>query len=177
MIEAEEMAPGENWSFVAITDHNVCGYAAILSQYAWERRNTDRLIVLPGMGLEVTFPISEISSATAHILCIFPPCTEEAYIVEAINRARDSKGDMWRLGENMTTDDLPKLIKELRNHSDYPAICIAAHSGTTKGIQEQTKEALLDEKKEYLDTLDAEIARIEGALQHGEEPQPIMCLP
>jgi hypothetical protein len=31
---------------------------------------------------------------------------------------------MWRLGENMTTDDLPKFIKELRNHSDYPAICI-----------------------------------------------------
>ncbi len=170
MIEAEERAPGENWSFVAITDHNVCGYAAILSQYAWERRNTDHLIVLPGMELEVTFPVSEISSATAHILCIFPPCTEEAYIVEAINRARDTKEDMWRLGENMTTDDLPKFIKELRNHSDYPAICIAAHSGTTKGIQEETKEALLDEKKEYLDTLDAEIARIEGALQHGEEP-------
>ena len=170
VIEAEEMPTGENWSFVAITDHNVCHYATVLSQYAWERRNTDRLIVLPGMELEVIFPVSEISSATAHILCIFPPCTEEAYIIEAINRARDTKVDMWRLGENMTTDDLPKFIKELRNHSDYPAICIAAHSGTTKGIQEETKEMLLDEKKEYLDTLDAEIARIEGALQHGEEP-------
>ena len=170
VIEAEERETGENWSFVAITDHNVCTYAARLSQYAWERRNTDRLIVLPGMELEVIFPVSEISSAMAHILCIFPPCTEEAYIVEAINRARDTKGDTWRLGEGMTTDDLPKFIKELRNHSDYPAICIAAHPGTTKGIQEETKETLLDEKKEYLDTLDAEIARIEGALRHGKEP-------
>ena len=70
----------------------------------------------------------------------------------------------------MATDDLPKFVKLLRNHSDYPALCIAAHPGTTKGVQEETKDVLLDEKKELLDTLDAEIARIEGALQHGKEP-------
>lgn len=170
IIKAEEITPGENWSFVAITDHNVCGYATRLSHYAWERRKTDRLIILPGIELEAIFPVSQLASAKAHILCIFPPCTQEAYIVEAINRARNSEEDMWHLGESMTTRDLPTFIKKLRNHSDYPAICIAAHPGTTKGIQEETKEALLQAKMGYLDTLDAEIARIEGELKHGEEP-------
>ncbi len=69
----ESISQGEDWAFVAITDHNVCDYAASLSIYAWEQRAKARLVVLPGLELDVSFPVIKGEKTDAHVILIYSP--------------------------------------------------------------------------------------------------------
>ena len=69
----------------------------------------------------------------------------------------DASGVPWSFGETLTLSDLASFIQRLRTHGQYPAICVAAHVASRKGIQRESKKVILD-------NVTAEIARIEGAL-------------
>lgn len=162
---AEDIRASENWCIFAITDHNVCRYATELSKHAWTVRSSNRLIVLPGIELDVEFPVSDGGNiASAHILCIFAPGTDDSSIRLAINNAQnDVQNGAWDFGSNMNVKSLPDFVRNIRSHTSYPAICIAAHPSSASGVREETKIAMLSR-------LDAEIVRLEGVLTHGTEP-------
>lgn len=156
--DTQGLSSNERWAFVAVTDHNVCGYSAALSAYAWDRVKNKNLVVLPGLELDVQFPVPDgDSDAKAHILCIFAPLTTAVDIRIAVH---DAAGINWEFGGGITVRSLPAFTKALRHHCDYPAICVAAHVGSSKGVQNETKEAML----QTLSNVDAEIARLEGEL-------------
>ena len=162
--KTEDIAASKNWSIVAITDHNVCRYATDLSKYAWTARSCNRLIVLPGIELDVEFPVSDVGNlASAHVLCIFTPGTDDSSIRLAINNAQSTQNGSWDFGNILKISSLPNFVRKIRSHSTYPAICIAAHPASTSGVREEARIALLS-------SLDAEIARIEGVLSHGTDP-------
>ena len=150
---------GMDRAFVGITDHNVSDYAASLSQFAWDRRQSDRLIVLPGIELDVSFDVTDSTEnpCNIHMLCLFSPCTKSSDIRLAITTASNTS---WDFGGPLKVADLPEFVSKIRGHEKYPGMCIAAHVWSSKGIQ---KEASLD----LLNSLDAEIARIEGELAEG----------
>lgn len=162
--ETEDISKSENWSLVAITDHNVCRYATELSNYAWKNRRSKRLIVLPGIELDIEFPVSISGDrVSAHVLCIFRPGTEDSSIRLAINNASSLHNGSWDFGSSLEVNNLPHFVRKIRSDPTYPAICIAAHPASTSGVREEARIALLSR-------LDAEIARIEGVLTHGTEP-------
>ena len=151
------LSGNDNWAVVGITDHNVCKYAASLSQHAWEQVSRNHLIVMPGIELDVNFPVpGEESSVSAHILCLYAPTTGDSDIRIAVSRAIG--GGTWTPGAGVTLSALPSFIQNIRRDPDYPAICIAAHIATTKGVREEAKNLIFS-------NLDAEIARIEGELK------------
>jgi len=152
----------DNWAIVAITDHNTAHFSASLAEYAWCHRKANRLIVIPGLELQVTFPFGTPSqSCQVHILCLYAPCTSVSDIRLAINECRPEGTENWDLGKTMTAPDLPAFVKALRSHPKYPAICIAAHVWSQKGIERESKQVVLV-------ALEAEIARLEGELERAE---------
>jgi DNA repair ATPase RecN len=150
----------ENYAVVAITDHNVARYSSLLSQYAWGKRNADKLIVLPGMELDVEFSIGD-TKACVHILLIYSPCTSDSDIRQSVINALSGKN--WDYGNTVTTQSLPEFILRLREYMDYPAICIAAHVASGKGVQKEACDAI----KLTMSNLQAAIARSEGELAIG----------
>ena len=66
----QSIPSGMDWAFVGITDHNVSDYAAALSQFAWERRQSDRLVVLPGIELDVSFDVTDSTENPCNILSL-----------------------------------------------------------------------------------------------------------
>lgn len=152
----------DDWIIVAITDHNVCKYSCETASEAWSQLSKNRIIVLPGMELSVTYPVPpENESAIAHLLCIFAPGTSDSDIKVAINSANDSTD--WTFGEKVTLHSLDSFVYNLRNHPNYPAICIAAHVGAGAGIQNATKEVIFSR-------LDAAISRVKGEIEEGVAP-------
>ncbi len=142
------------WAVLAITDHNICTYAAQLAHAAWEDRKKNELIVLPGIELDVVFPISKTESATIHILCIFSPKVSSSDIRLAICNA---SSEDWKEGdESIAIKSLQDFVKNLRHHQQYPSMVIAAHVGSTKGIQKEVKR-LLTAKEAAIAQLAAEI--------------------
>jgi hypothetical protein len=148
----ESIPSGEDWAFVAITDHNLCEYATALATHAWDQRNVSRLVVLPGMELDISFPVQGDGSANAHLLLLFAPDTKASDIRLAVCKSSDSN---WACGEVMQVADLSTFVSELRRHPDYPAIVIAAHVSSSKGIHEAAKEVAGN----TFTALDAAIAR------------------
>ena len=160
LVEKESISTGEDWAYVAITDHNVCGYASALSRYAWERREESRLVVLPGIELNVLFPVSENEKTEAHIILIFSPETQSDDIRIAI---RDKTIGNWTFGQIAEVScSLPDFIDGLRRHSDYPAIAIAAHISSGKGVQAATKKK---QEEVSFTALDVAIARTSAELE------------
>jgi hypothetical protein len=152
----------DNWAIVAITDHNTAHFSAALAAHAWSNRKDDRLIVIPGLELQVTFPFGSPSQdCHVHILCLYAPCTSASDIRLAINECRPSGADNWDLGKSLRVQDLPAFVQSLRSHATYPAICIAAHVWSQKGIEREPKKVVLA-------ALDAEIARLEGELERAQ---------
>jgi hypothetical protein len=152
---------GSNWAVVSITDHNVCGYSCALSRVAFERRSQDKLFVLPGIELDVVYPCPGVDSdAQIHILCIFAPGTIETDIRMVI---RDAGGQTWQPGWPVDVNDLPDFVQRLRQHAEWPAICIAAHVSSGKGVQKETKNTILSH-------IEAELSRLEGERQSGKDP-------
>ncbi len=150
---------GDKWGIVAITDHNVCSYACRLSTYAWDNRNSSRLIVLPGIELDVRFPISDASiSTSAHILLIFAPTTIDRNIAYAI---REASGNDWDFGRPLEVSSLQHFVNSIRHHLVSPAIAIAAHVDTGKGVQARTVKAI----GKSFRAPEAEFARLSGELE------------
>jgi predicted ATPase len=100
---------------------------------------------------------------SAHILCIFRPGTDDSSIRLAINNAGSQQDGSWDFGSKLEVNSLPDFVSKVRSNTTYPAVCIAAHPASTSGVREEAKNALLSR-------LDAEIARIEGVLTHGADP-------
>lgn len=152
-------ADGDDWSVVGLTDHNVCEFSCALSALSWERRRDDRLILLPGIELDVEFAVDGGSSlCRVHILSLFAPCSTSSDIRLALNAAIGGRSPGWKFGEPLVVDDLAAFIGALRSHKEYPAICVAAHVWSSRGIANEPKQVLLK-------ALDADLARIEGELE------------
>lgn len=161
---ATEAEDGDDWAIVAVTDHNVCKYACQVATHAWAQLGSHRLIVLPGIELTVIYPVPPDSIlASAHLLCIFSPSVTDSDIRIAIGAAA---GINWTFGEALTLQSLSDFVNKVRHHSEYPAICIAAHVGSSEGVQNETRKAILSQ-------LDAAISRIRGELQVGDDPDAV----
>lgn len=162
LVKEESISPSDNWAIVAITDHDTAQFSSLLSQQAWSKRVADRLIVLPGIELEVRFPLEATSNTCPlHILCLFAPCTTASDIRLAINEAKPSTTPTWDFGVPINVAELPSFIQRLRNHQTYPAVCIAAHVGSSKGIASEPKKVILE-------SLDADITRLQGELERAK---------
>lgn len=147
------------WAVVAVTDHNICSYAVQLSRAAWESRKTNKLIVLPGVELDVVFPISTTEKAWIHVLCIFSPDVNEGDMRIAIC---DASSMVWKEGaDSLEVSSLQDFIQKLRHHQHYPSMVIAAHVGSSKGVQKEVKRLLT--------AREAEIAQIEAELGSDSE--------
>lgn len=144
----------DNWAVVALTDHNVCAFSAAVSELAWSSVTSRRLIVLPGIELEVRHQVAGQASSI-HVLCIFAPCTKSDDIRLAVAQASDTN---WEPGDGVDVRCLAEFVDGLRMHAAYPSICVAAHVTSSKGIQAETKKAVLS-------NLEAEISRLEGELE------------
>lgn len=142
---------------VAITDHNICEYAAKLSNHAWANLKENKLVVLPGIELEVEFPLEQSNDETCsiHMLIIFPPNTPAREITHPIY----STNRNWEYGQPIFVDSLPKFVNAVRDSKHSPAV-IAAHITGKKGLHEETKNA----SQKYFEEKDSEFARISGAL-------------
>jgi hypothetical protein len=153
---AQGISDGSDWAFLAITDHNVAEYSAGLSQHAWGLMKEKRLVILPGIELDIAFKVEGgEDNCGIHLLCIFAPLTSASDIRIAINSA--SKKTNWSFGTNLQVETISEFVSNLRNHASYPAICIAAHVCSSKGIQNEIKNFLLS-------NLDAAIARTAGEI-------------
>lgn len=142
------------WALVAITDHNVCTYATLLAQVAWKDRKSNKLIVLPGIELDVIFPVGASEQAAIHVLCIFSPRVDSSDIRKAIC---DSASTDWKEGtESLAVTSLQQFVNNLRHHPQYPAMVIAAHVWSRKGLQ--------NEVKRLLTAREAAIAQIEAEM-------------
>ncbi|MBV1727847.1 MAG: AAA family ATPase, partial [Candidatus Desulforudis sp.] len=150
------LSPGEDWAFMAITDHNVCRYSHLLAKHAWTKRNENRFIVFPGIELTVRFDVSKDLPTVAHILCVFEPLTDRSSIRIAICDA--SGTPEWSPGlPELKVESLPDFVNKIRSHDLYPAICISAHVGSSKGVQYASTRCILN-------NLDAEIIRTQSSL-------------
>ena len=163
LAQQESILQGEDWAFVAITDHNVCNYSADLAKYAWEFRGNSRLIVLPGMELDVSFPVNRKDRTDAHIILIYPPGIQTSDIRVAIH---DLAANTWTFGKTAEVDSLPEFVHGLRNHTNYPAIAIAAHIASEKGLRGAVRKV---REEDTFTNLDAAIARTLAELEHGPD--------
>ncbi len=161
LTSTEEDEDGGQWGLAALTDHNVCEYSCRVADVAWSRLSECKLILLPGIELSVTYPVPPgDSSASAHILCLFRPGVSESDIRVAISRAANEN---WTFGASLPLASLPEFVHRIRRDEDYPAICIAAHVGSSEGVQKETRNAILTR-------LDAAISRVAGELESSEAP-------
>lgn len=157
------MAEYNKWAVLAITDHNVCKYSTELAQLAWNNRKKNKLFILPGIELDVEFPLTNSGgNASIHLLCIFRPGTAEGDIRIAI---REASTIDWKEGDsNLTVSSLEDFVKKIRHHPEYPAMVIAAHVATSKGVQKEVTKGLLS-------TQEAEIAHLEAELESTSNPK------
>ncbi len=152
---------GADWGVLAITDHNVCGYSCALASLAFEKRAEYKLLVLPGIELDIVYPCEGVSgSAQVHVLCLFRPGTTDHDIRSAV---RDAAGKTWKYGASLEVASLPSFVQGVRNHAEWPAICIAAHVSSGRGVQRETKRTILNH-------VEAELSRLEGEKDSGREP-------
>jgi AAA domain, putative AbiEii toxin, Type IV TA system len=156
--QLEGIVDSDNWAIVGVTDHNTAHFSSALSQHAWDRRSNNRLVMLPGIELEIVFPLQEANDEChVHILCLFAPCTKASDIRVAIHDARSDSAS-WSFGQVLRVSNLANCVDRLRSHSSYPALCVAAHVWSKKGVENEPKKMILA-------SLDAEIARLQGEVQ------------
>lgn len=158
--ESEGTSETDNWCVIGITDHNTSTFSASLSQMAWDQRGPKRIVILPGIELDISFEVSNATETChVHILCLFAPCTKASDIRLAINDARSSGGQAWSFGQPIGNANLADFIQKLRHHSSYPAICIGAHVWSTKGVQKEPTKLILANLEAEIVRLEAELAR------------------
>lgn len=156
--QEEGLSESDNWCVVGITDHNTSHFACALAKEAWTTRTTNRVVVCPGIELDISFDVPGIpTKCQVHVLCHFAPLTQPSDIRIAINDARPQGTVTWTMGRPIEITDPAHFIDSLRNHHTYPAFCIAAHVWSKKGVQNEPSKMILAH-------FDAEIARLEGEL-------------
>lgn len=156
--QRESIPQGEDWAIIAITDHDVCTYAATLAKHAWQHIRKNRLVVLPGIELEVSFPV-EGQPADAHVILIYQPESDASDIRVAI---RDIAKVNWEFGQNIVVSSLPDFVRGLRDHKDYPAVAVAAHVASGKGVREEVRRM----REQFAFTaLDVAIARTSAEIE------------
>lgn len=144
---------GNDWAILAITDHNTCKFSCELSQYSWANKKDTRIVILPGIELEVDFKINATTdTAKAHICLIFAPNTTAPEIHTALNMALAelSESKCWDFGDIVQTKNLNRFIRTLRHNDSTPAICIAAHVSSSKGIRGAALEVLNRSQAEFI---------------------------
>ena len=163
-IELEETTDEtDNWAILGITDHNTAHFSCALADLAWDRRLSNHLIVLPGIELGVSFPLEGVHDpCCVHVLCLYAPKTTSSDIRLSIDRALPRGRNSWNFGTEVSIDDLPTFIQCLRSDDSFPAICIAAHVWSKKGMEDEPK-------KRILASLEASIARTEGELERAKD--------
>lgn len=153
--------PDSDWGIIAITDHNVCGYACAAAEYASANAGTHRLLVLPGIELDIQYDCEPTQqSPRIHVLCIFDVGTKESDIRLVLSRY--AKHNNWDIGAHCNVGALHSFVDALRHDTDYPALCIAAHVSSSKGLRRENSKALLTH-------VEAEITRIEGELASNKD--------
>ena len=158
VVQSEAMLESDNWSVIGITDHNTATFGCALSQLAWNLRPKNRIVVLPGIELDVSFTVAGIpDKCQVHVLCLYAPCTTVSDIRIAINDSKPSGIPTWSMGRPIEVTDLSEFVNKLRSHDSYPAVCIAAHVASKKGVQNEPTKLILAH-------LDAQIVRLEGEL-------------
>ncbi|WP_139228346.1 AAA family ATPase [Planctomicrobium piriforme] len=161
--ESEGLSESDNWCIVAITDHNTSHFSCNLAKEAWATKATNKVVVLPGIELDISFDVlGAQNKCQVHVLCLFTPCTTASDIRLAINTARPAKSPPWNMGQPIVISDLSQFIDTLRSNLDYPAICIAAHVWSKKGVQSEPSKTIFAH-------FDAEIARLEGELSRAQQ--------
>jgi hypothetical protein len=126
---------------IGLTDHNVYGYSCQLAKIAWEQFKQKRILIFPGVELDIIFPIPGIPDKTRiHILCHFSPSKREHDIHQAITVANNNQA--WSPGAELEVTDLAAFINALRNSSAHPAMCVAAHVSSSSGIQLEVTRAV-----------------------------------
>lgn len=161
LFESISSLASDNWSVVALTDHNTAHFSTLLASHAWQQRSHHKLIILPGVELDTRIQVRH-QTCPLHILCLFQPGITSEQMTAVINRANTSNSSLWSFGTQLAVTNLADFIDRLRNHHEFPSICIAAHVGSNKGIEKESKKILLNIK-------DAEIARLEGALRNARD--------
>ena len=154
----ESIPQGEDWAIVAITDHDVCTYSASLAKHAWQQRRKNRLMVLPGIELEVSFSVAG-QPVDAHVILIYQPEINASDIRLAIHSLVVGN---WQFGESAQVSSLPQFIEGLRNHKDYPAVAVAAHVASGKGIREEARRV---HEQFAFTALDVAIARTSAEIE------------
>ncbi len=157
VLDEIKLSEEQPWAIIGITDHNVCTYACKLAQLAWDQRADTHIVVLPGIELDVEFPVPECDETTsAHILLLFEPGTTDRGIHASI---RETSEKDWDFGTPLKVDDLAAFVHGVRHHKDFPGMVIAAHLDTGKGVQTRTTTAL-----KRLNDREAAYARLTGEL-------------
>jgi len=150
--DSYDLSEGKDWAVIAITDHNSCRFSCRLSKHAWNIKKEHRIIILPGMELEVQFKVQD-EYVKVHICLIFAPCVEDAQIYGAINsaykNATDTEESNWNFGDTIKVENIEDFIKHLRGNPSFPAMCVAAHVGTSKGMCEETINVFTRKQVEY----------------------------
>ncbi|QQE12324.1 hypothetical protein JD969_02285 [Planctomycetota bacterium] len=149
--ESLESAQPQQWGIIGITDHNLYRFATYLSKFAWDNKDEHNLIILPGIELEVRFDLKG-KECRVHILCLFEP-EADAEKISNIIRTSTPEGIHWEYGSPIQLDSFHKFIHNLRNNKAGSVICVAAHISSTKGLSNETKEAILSD-------IDAQISKI-----------------
>lgn len=158
----KSITENNEWCILSITDHNVFNFSSKLSKLSMhsDKLKENRLIILPGVELEVEFPFNE-HSLSCHILLIFKPETDYNDILLAIN---DYKS--WNYGEKIIVDSITDFISKMRHHSKSPCIAISAHINSTKGIR--------GEANKMLTKLEASIAKLSTNEEENKEELEIV---
>lgn len=148
LIERHAIDRGNDWAVLAITDHNVFKFASLLSAFALPKWTTDKLVILPGVELEIITNINN-SDIKVHVLIIFEPgiTYEEMYY-----EIRTASGGTWVYGSSLQCSDVEKFVNQLRNNLDHPAMCIAAHISSSKGLQNEMKKAFTAREAQFART-------------------------
>ena len=101
LAQIEGIQDSDNWAIVGITDHNTAHFSSALSLHSWDRRATNRLVILPGIELEMVFPLPEArDDCHVHVLCLFAPCTRASDIRVAIHDARSDSASLGVSGKS-----------------------------------------------------------------------------
>lgn len=165
--DSYDLSDGKDWAIIAITDHNSCDFSCKLSEHAWKTKKENRIVILPGMELEVEFKVLEQNYTKVHICIIFAPCVEKSQIYSAIisayKDANKTQNSDWNFGNSIRIENIETFISKLRNNPSFPALCIAAHVGSSKGIRRETVE-VIEEYSDFTRT-QAEYARLTAELE------------
>lgn len=114
---------------VAITDHMKYSFGVALAAYAQEKNK--KILILPGIELNVRFTLPLLRENRIHLLAIFPPTIGKTKIDSIF--PPDFSDENNRNGqEEVSYDSIELVVQKIR---DLNGFVIAAHINSTNGIR------------------------------------------